>query len=41
MAAIQPKRVHLDDLMCVHPNVAGVDIGRGEIIDAWLVDYDG
>jgi transposase len=29
-----PKKHHLDDLTCVHPNAAGLDIGSAEIVVA-------
>lgn len=29
-----PKKRHLDDLTCVHPNAAGLDIGSAEIVVA-------
>ncbi len=40
MGAAQPKQVHLDDLMCVHPHAAGLDIGGEEIIAAGPADCD-
>ncbi len=39
MAAIQPQRVHLNDLMCA-PNAAGLDIGSEESIAAVPADHD-
>jgi transposase len=40
MARTQPKRVPLDDLGCVHPHAAGLDIGGEEIIAAVPADCD-
>jgi transposase len=40
MAAAHPRRVRLDDLMCVYPNAAGLDIGSEEIIAAVPPDRD-
>jgi len=35
-----PKRTRLDDLACVHPNAAGMDIGASEIVVAVPPDRD-
>lgn len=40
MAQATAQRVQLDDLMCVHPNAAGLDIGSEEIIVAVPPDRD-
>jgi len=40
MAKTTPKRVRLDDLLCVHPNAAGLDIGSEEIVVALPPDRD-
>jgi transposase len=40
MAKATPKRVRLDDLLCVHPNAAGLDIGSEEIVVAVPPDRD-
>jgi transposase len=34
------RRRRLDDLTCVHPNAAGLDIGRHEIVLALPADRD-
>ena len=34
MVKATPKRVRLDDLLCVHSNAAGLDIGSEEIVVA-------
>jgi hypothetical protein len=35
-----PKKRHLDDLACVFPNAAGLDIGSAEIVVAVPPDRD-
>lgn len=40
MATTTPKRVRLDDLLCVHPDAAGLDIGSEEIVVAVPPDRD-
>ena len=40
MAKASPKRTRLDDLLCVHPNAAGLDIGSAEIVVAVPSDRD-
>jgi transposase len=40
MTASSPRRVRLDDLVCVYPNAAGLDIGSEEIVAAVLPDRD-
>src|SRR5262245_15439389 len=40
MAKATPKRVRLDDLLCVHPNAAGLEIGSEEIVVAVPPDRD-
>jgi transposase len=40
MANRSPKRARLDDLLCVHPNAAGLDIGGEEIVVAVPPDRD-
>lgn len=40
MAQATAQRIQLDDLMCVHPNAAGLDIGSEEIIVAVPPDRD-
>src|SRR5829696_4518431 len=40
IAKATPKCVRLDDLLCVHPNAAGLDIGSEEIVVAVPPDRD-
>jgi transposase len=40
MAKATAKRVRLDELLCVHPNAAGLDIGSEEIVVAVPPDRD-
>jgi len=39
-ATSAPKRVPLDDMRCIHPNAAGLDIGASEIVVAVPAERD-